>query len=112
MFLFTFSAFSNNNNKTNVINKNNIEIQSSRYVEATLTNEEYNHQLFLYNNGKCVIRTSDARGTGTYNIEGSSIYITWDNGEEQQGRVSFEQGQLKSVSIEGVTYSRRLVLHR
>lgn len=69
--------------------------------------------LNLYSNGKCVLNKSNgSRLTGTYDIKGSTIYINWSNGEEQQGYVTSVEGQVKSVRIEGVTLSRRVVVSR
>lgn len=85
---------------------------SSYKVDATLKNETYGQELYLYKDGSCVARTSDGRGTGSYDIQGSKIYFEWDNGVNQQGYVSTVEGQVKSVTVEGVTYSRRVVVQR
>jgi hypothetical protein len=84
-------------------------------ADTTLTNEQYNQTLFLYPNGSIVIRTTDteaSRGTGTYKLDGGKIYIDWSNGATQQGTYVYEYSQVKSVSIENVTYSRRIVRSR
>lgn len=84
-----------------------VYIDSKYHVEATLINDYYNQQLYLYSDGSCVIRTENGRGTGTYNIDGAKIYFTWDSGLKQQGSVSRENGVVKSVTVEGVTYSKK-----
>ena len=82
------------------------------HVEAELSNEEYNQKLFLYSDGTCVVVTEQGRGSGSYDIQGEKIFITWDNGIKQQGSVRKDDGKVRSVSIEGVTYSRKLVVKR
>lgn len=81
--------------------------------DVTLSNEQYGQKLFLYTNGKCVVTTSDGgRGTGKYDLNvNGQIYIEWDNGANQQGSYTKDNNGLKSVYIEGVTYSvgRRVV---
>lgn len=87
---------------------------SSYTIDATFQNESLGQELYLYNDGRCVIRTGDGRGTGTgtYDIRDSKIYFEWDNGIRQQGYVTRRDGQMAGVSIEGVNYSRRLVVSR
>lgn len=99
-------------NKTVMRTEMSIDFYLTYHVDATLSNEEYNQQLYLYKDGSCVIIVPNGRGTGTYNIDGNKIYITWANGVEQQGYVTKDDGQIRSVSIEGVTYSRKLVKSR
>ena len=81
--------------------------------DVTLSNEEYGQKLFLYTNGNCVVTLSNgARGTGTYDLKNNGqIYISWDNGSNQQGSYTKDNNGLKSVYIEGVTYTvgRRVV---
>lgn len=81
--------------------------------DVTLSNEQYGQKLFLYTNGNCVITTSDGgRGTGKYDLKSNGqIYIQWDNGTNQQGSYTKDNNGMKSVYIEGVTYSvgRRVV---
>ena len=84
-----------------------VYVDSRYYVEATLINDYYNQQLYLYSDGTCVIRTEEGRGTGTYDISGLKIYYNWNNGTKQQGSISKENGVLKSVSVEGITYSKK-----
>ena len=98
------------NNSTKA--KLSFDVNSSFFVTAELRNDEYNQVLCLYSDGSCVIRSGNNRGTGTYNINSGRIYITWDNGTKQQGSAIFDDNQLRSVTIEGVTYSRRLVKNR
>lgn len=85
---------------------------SSYTIDATLKNENYGQELYLYRDGSCVIRTSDGRGSGSYDIQGQKIYLEWDNGIRQQGYVNVVEGQVKSVTVEGVTYSRNIVVRR
>ena len=85
---------------------------SSYAVDAQLKNASYGHTLYLYKDGTCVVRTVDGRGAGTYDIQGTKIYLKWDNGVSQQGTIEKREGQVASVSIEGVTYSRKLVVKR
>ncbi|MCQ2314752.1 MAG: hypothetical protein MJZ56_06230 [Bacteroidales bacterium] len=90
-----------------------ISYKATYHVDAELKDEEETHMLNLYSNGKCVLNKSNgSRLTGTYDIKGSTIYINWSNGEEQQGYVTSVEGQVKSVRIEGVTLSRRVVVSR
>lgn len=103
------TAYSSN---TSTKQKLSFDVKSTGYVTAELRNDDYNHVLCLYSDGSCVIRTGNGRGTGTYDIRNGKIYIKWDNGKNQQGSAFFDNGQLKSVHIEGVTYSRRLVKKR
>lgn len=83
-------------------------------IDATLSNEEVNQQLFLYRDGTCVVRVSNgARGTGKYDIKGSTIYFTWDNGKKQQGKY-LPTGSVyhtTRICVEGVCYdaARRVV---
>lgn len=107
--LFAFIVLCSFTTKTHNItdSKTTIRIESSTTIEATLTNEEYNQQLYLYNDGSCVIRGEGVRGTGKYDIRGNKIYFNWDNGVSQQGSVTrSKDGTVFSVSVEGVTYSR------
>lgn len=92
--------------------KLSIDIKSTFFVNAELRNDDYNQILCLYSDGSCVIRTEYSRGSGTYDINMGKIYITWENGTKQQGSVFFDDGQVRSVSIEGVSYSRKLVKKR
>lgn len=89
-----------------------IEVGVNYHVEAELSNEEYNQKLFLYSDGTCVVVTEQGRGSGSYDIQGEKIFITWNNGIKQQGSVRKDDGKVRSVSIEGVTYSRKLVVKR
>lgn len=75
--------------------------------DVTLSNEQYGQKLFLYTNGNCVVTTSDGgRGTGKYDLNyNGQIFIQWDNGTNQQGSYTKDNFGLKSVYIEGVTYS-------
>ena len=75
--------------------------------------------MYLYKDGSCVVRTSDGRGTGKYNLQGGTIYINWDNGANQQGSYSSVRDvngrtRIRSISIEGVTYTNteRFVVKR
>ena len=81
--------------------------------DVTLSNEEYGQKLFLYSNGNCVVTTSDGgRGTGKYDLNyQGQIFIQWDNGYNQQGSYTKDSYGMKSVYIEGVTYTvgRRVV---
>ncbi len=82
--------------------------------DVTLSNEELGQKLFLYSNGNCVVTTDDGqRGTGKYDLNDGHIYITWDNGVNQQGSYTWDRG-VTSVYIEGVRYSvgRRVVSRR
>lgn len=86
-------------------------------IEVDLANEEYGQQLFLYSNGKCVVTgPNNLRGSGTYDIQGSTIYIEWDNGVSQQGKYLPTGGRNghKRVCIEGVCYDepRKVVPRR
>lgn len=89
-----------------------VKTEVNYHVEAELSNEEYHQKLFLYSDGTCVIVIEGDRGSGSYDIQGEKIYITWNNGIKQQGSVRKDQGKVRSVSIEGVTYSRKLVVPR
>ncbi|MCM1030661.1 MAG: hypothetical protein NC410_04340 [Oscillibacter sp.] len=75
-------------------------------IEKTLTNKEHNQTLSLYQNGKCVISGPNLRGSGTYDIKGSIIYFSWDNGVTQQGKYlptgSFYR--TPRICVEGVCY--------
>lgn len=102
----SFSSFKSVNSKGSS-SMTIIDFKSTYHVEAELRNEAYNQQLYLYSDGSCVIRTEDGRGTGTYDIKGDKIYFTWDNGYTQQGSVTRENGKVKSVSVEGITYSSK-----
>lgn len=75
-------------------------------IEKTLVNEDSGQTLSLYQNGKCVISGSGMRGTGTYDIKGSTIYLYWDNGVNQQGRYlpTGSQYHTARVCVEGVCY--------
>ena len=99
-------------NEAKAVSVTTIDVKATIYVDAELRNDDYGQVLCLYNDGTCVIRTGEGRGTGTYNINRGQIFITWDNGTKQQGNAIFDDGQLKSVTIEGLTYSRRLVKNR
>lgn len=84
-------------------------------VERTFTNEDYGQKFFLYRDGSCVVTSSNGgRGTGTYDIQGSTIYIKWDNGATQQGK--YRDGGSNgttTISVEGVTYkAERRVVNR
>ena len=90
-----------------------VEVCAERAVSAELHDEANAGFLYLYGDGTCVVRYEDGRrSTGTYDISGSTIYITWANGSQQQGYCRFVEGQLKSVSVEGYTFSRRVVVRR
>ncbi|MCH5327874.1 MAG: hypothetical protein J1E02_02540 [Coprobacter sp.] len=82
-------------------------------VDANLKTDDGAQSLFLYSSGKCVVTTSNgARGEGTYDLRGGKIYISWDNGVNQEGSYRMVSNQLKTVYIEGYSYSRTLVLPR
>lgn len=80
---------------------------------VTLSNDDYGQKLFLYTDGTCVVTVDGGgRGTGTYDLNyRGQIYINWDNGNKQQGSFTKDDYGVKSVYIEGVTYSvgRRVV---
>lgn len=83
-------------------------------IDASLSNEEHKQKLFLYKDGTCVVTTSNGeRGTGKYDIEGSIIYFTWDNGKSQQGKYlpTGSANHSTRVCVEGVCYDagRRVV---
>ena len=105
MIITSLNCFGIQDNIKNTHRINAVDSKST--VSVTLTNEYYNHQLYLYSDGSCVIRTPNSRGTGSYDIIGRTIYIVWDNGVKQQGSVQYVEGSLHSVSIEGVTYSKQ-----
>lgn len=75
-------------------------------INQTLRNEESGQILSLYQNGQCVISGPGFRGTGTYDINGSTIYFTWDNGITQQGKYLPTGSQYHSerICVEGVCY--------
>ena len=75
-------------------------------ISKTLTNEEHRQTLSLYQDGKCVISGPNFRGTGTYDIKGSTIYFTWDNGAVQQGKYlpTGSYNRTPRVCVEGVCY--------
>lgn len=75
-------------------------------IEKTLTNEEHGQTLSLYQNGKCVISGPNFRGSGTYDIKGSTIYFSWDNGVEQQGKYlpTGSYHHTPRICVEGVCY--------
>lgn len=81
--------------------------------DVTLSNEQYGQKLFLYTNGNCIVTTSDGgRGTGKYDLNNNGqIFLRWDNGTNQQGSYTKDGYGLKSVYIEGVTYTvgRRVI---
>lgn len=81
-------------------------VLSSFTINRTLTNESEGQTLSLYQNGQCVITGPNYRGTGTYDISGSTIYITWDNGATQQGKYmpTGSQYHTERICIEGVCY--------
>lgn len=87
---------------------------SSFKVDETFSNTTYNQKVFLYNDGSCVVVTENGRGTGTYDLSGGKIYISWDNGAQQQGSYSTnENGRVNKICIEGVCYeSARKVVSR
>ena len=79
---------------------------------TTLENEDYNQKLYLYTDGSCVAITEYYRLTGNYDLRNGICYIEWDNGEEQQGDYVYacsDVRKVKSVTIEGVTFSRKVV---
>ncbi len=92
----------------------NIETPATRTVSAELTDSDSGDKLFLYDNGNCVIRSSNGsnRHSGTYNIDGTKIVIKWDAGLTQQGWCRFTEGQITTVSVEGYTFTRRAVVKR
>lgn len=109
------------NAKTDNVQGNEVEVTSGFYVSVseTLVNEAYQQEVYLYKDGSCVVRTSDGRGTGKYNLQGGTIYINWDNGANQQGSYSSVRDvngrtRIRSISIEGVTYTNteRFVVKR
>lgn len=81
-------------------------------TEASLSNSDNSQAIHLYSDGSCVITVPNGRGTGTYDIQGRKIFISWDNGTKQQGTCTEVEGKLKSVNIEGVTYSKRVIIKR
>ena len=81
-------------------------------TDANLKSSDESQELYLYNDGTCVKRAYGGRGTGTYDLNGGKIYITWDNGEKEQGSYQMKEGQLKSVYLEGVNFSRSLIIKR
>ena len=88
---------------------------SSFTIDKTLKNENYGQTLILYQNGKCVVTGPNLRGTGTYDIQGSNIYIYWDNGVEQQGKYlpNGSANRTARVCVEGVCYDAdRAVVRR
>ena len=90
-----------------------VESSAERTVSAELQDEENGGSLFLYSDGNCVVRYSNGyRCSGTYDISGTTIYFTWEGNSTQQGYCRFVEGQLKSVSVEGFTFSRRVVVRR
>lgn len=83
-------------------------------IDASLSNEKTKQELFLYKDGTCVVRTSNGeRGTGKYDIQGSTIYFTWDNGNTQQGKYlpTGSYYHTTRICVEGVCYDagRRVV---
>ena len=79
---------------------------------VTLSNDQYGQKLFLYTNGECVVTTNAGRGEGKYDLNyNGQIHIQWANGKKQQGTFTSDNYGLKTVYIEGVTYSvgRRVV---
>lgn len=116
VLLVTLFSVSGTAYASNTVTKTtrSLDVNSTSYVNAELRNDDYNQILCLYSDGTCVIRTENGRGSGTYDIDRARgrISIKWGNGTSQQGSAFFEDGQLKSVRIEGVTYSRRLVKNR
>lgn len=109
LFSVDLTVYANN---TATKPKLSFDVKSTIRVNVELKNSNGDQVLCLYSDGTCVIRTEYGRGTGTYDINRGKIFITWENGTKQQGSAFFDDGQLKSVSIEGVTYSRRLVKNR
>ncbi len=92
----------------------NIEIPATRKVSAELTDSNSGDKLFLYDSGNCVIRSSNGsnRHSGTYDINGTKIFIKWDAGLTQEGWCRFTAGQITTVSVEGYTFTRRAVVRR
>ena len=89
------------------------EISAEYAVNATLYDEANGGSLFLYSDATCVVRyTNGYRCTGTYDISGTTIYFTWEGNSTQQGYCRFVEGQLKYVSVEGYTFSRKVVVRR
>lgn len=89
------------------------EISAEYAVNATLYDEDNGGSLFLYSDGTCVVRYTDGyRCSGTYDISNTTIYFVWDGNSRQQGYCRFVEGQLKSVSVEGFTFSRNVVVSR
>lgn len=110
--LFSMACMTSNASNISVPSTLSFDVKSTIHVDVELRNDEYNQVLCLYSDGTCVIRRGNGRGSGTYDINRGSITIHWENGTKQQGNAIFDEGQLKSVRIEGVTYSRRLVKSR
>lgn len=92
----------------------NVEVCASRTVSAELTDSSSGDKLFLYDSGKCVIRSANGsnRHSGTYNINGTKIFFEWNGGLEQEGWCRFTEGQITTVSVEGYTFTRRAVVSR
>ncbi|MBE6337196.1 MAG: hypothetical protein E7068_00080 [Lentimicrobiaceae bacterium] len=117
--LFIYLNAENNNNT--LTTQNEVQTISGFYasVSETLVNTTYQQEVYLYTDGTCVVRTTDGRGTGKYNLSGGTIYINWDNGINQQGSYSSvkdvkNRTRIKSITIEGVTYTNteRFVVRR
>ncbi len=88
-------------------------IAASRTVSAELTDSNSGSKLFLYQDGSCVLRNADnSRVAGRYSIEGTKIFFTWDSGMQQQGWCRFVEGKITTVSVEGYTFTQRIVRSR
>lgn len=74
-------------------------------VNQTLTNTDYNHSIYLYDDGSLAANINGTRATGTYDLRGGRIYIEWANGESQQGSYTMRNGRLESIYVEGVRYT-------
>lgn len=85
-------------------------------INKTLTNEDAGQTLSLYQNGRCVISGPNYRGEGSYDISGSTITFTWDNGAKQQGKYlpTGSYNHSVRVCVEGVCYDegRKVVRRR
>lgn len=90
-----------------------VDTCAEKAVSAELYDEDNGGSLFLYSDATCVVRyTNGYRCTGTYDISGTTIYFTWEGNSTQQGYCRFVEGQLKYVSVEGYTFSRKVVVRR
>lgn len=74
-------------------------------VNQTLSNEDYGHSIYLYDDGSLVVNVNGTRATGKYDLRGGHIYIDWSNGVSQQGSYTMKNGRLESIYVEGVRYT-------